>query len=190
MHSVDVTAAISVGNGLVTVTKQNAVRLYEWRPGAGRPPTAELFPGHEYPTTLTAGPDGRLRGSSERPSPDADRQCLGPRGDQPGRALAGHRESPALRPRLRPDRRGPGRVNGLGAKNGNPHDPASVMGEVDLNGVGNLIVGYKELGNAAGDRRTGSHNQVSGQFGSVSGGWNRSVSGHYDWRGGSLFETQ
>lgn len=52
-------------------------------------------------------------------------------------------------------------VNGLGVTNGNPIDPASTVA-VTVNGVGNLIVGYNELGHALGDDRTGSHNIVAG----------------------------
>jgi hypothetical protein len=54
-------------------------------------------------------------------------------------------------------------VNGLQATNGNPLDPnATSVGLVSVNGVGNLIVGYNELGNVNGDDRTGSHNVVVG----------------------------
>ena len=41
-------------------------------------------------------------------------------------------------------------VNGMGAT-------------ATMNGVGNLVVGYKELGNPDGDDRRGSHNIVGGQ---------------------------
>lgn len=54
-------------------------------------------------------------------------------------------------------------VNGLESTNGNPLDPeASSVSLVAVNGVGNLIVGYNELGNPNGDDRTGSHNVVIG----------------------------
>jgi len=54
-------------------------------------------------------------------------------------------------------------VNGLGATSGYPMDPDSVDPlDVQVNGVGNLIVGYNELGNPIVDDRTGSHNMVLG----------------------------
>ena len=54
-------------------------------------------------------------------------------------------------------------VNGLGATNGYPTDPSSTDPAVTAtNGVGNLILGYNELGNPAGDDRTGSHNLAVG----------------------------
>jgi len=75
------------------------------------------------------------------------------------------------------------------------------QGETDTtNGLGNLIVGYNELGNLNGDDRTGSHNlvtgiqnsfssygglvagrsnTVSGQWSSVSGGFNNTASDSY-----------
>lgn len=53
-------------------------------------------------------------------------------------------------------------VNGLGATNGYPANPDLVSGSVQTNGVGNLIVGYNELGNVFGDDRRGSHNIVVG----------------------------
>ena len=54
-------------------------------------------------------------------------------------------------------------VNGLDATNGAPFDPDSVDPlDTVVNGVGNLIVGYNELGNPFGDDRTGSHNIVVG----------------------------
>ena len=52
-------------------------------------------------------------------------------------------------------------VNGLDATNGSPGNPSSLIGIV--NGLGNLIVGYNELGNPAGDKRDCSHNVVIGQ---------------------------
>lgn len=55
-------------------------------------------------------------------------------------------------------------VNGLGATNGNPANPSSVdPGLVVVNGLGNLIVGYQELG-AGQNNRTGSHNLIGGSF--------------------------
>ncbi|MAB78013.1 MAG: hypothetical protein CMJ89_01555 [Planctomycetes bacterium] len=54
-------------------------------------------------------------------------------------------------------------VNGLGATNGLPGDPDSVdLLVTQTNSVGNLIVGYNEMGNPVGDNRTGSHNIVAG----------------------------
>jgi len=54
-------------------------------------------------------------------------------------------------------------VNGLGATNGYPLDPASQDPMLTQeNGAGNLIVGYNEPGNGSGDERTGSHNLVVG----------------------------
>ncbi len=56
-------------------------------------------------------------------------------------------------------------VNGLKSTNGFPFDPDSVDPlDTVVNGVGNLIVGYNELGNPLGfgDDRTGSHNIVVG----------------------------
>ena len=91
--------------------------------------------------------------------------------------------------------------NGLGATNGYPRDPESIdPAETHTNGLGNLIVGYNELGNHYGDDRTGSHNIVlgrsasfssfgglvggsentsSGPFGTVSGGDRNRASGAY-----------
>jgi hypothetical protein len=60
-------------------------------------------------------------------------------------------------------------VNGLGATNGYPKDPDSVEPlDVKVDGVGNLIVGYNELGNPVVDDRTGSHNMVLGHGNSYS----------------------
>jgi hypothetical protein len=54
-------------------------------------------------------------------------------------------------------------VNGLDATNGYPADPASIDPQLtQINGVGNLIVGYNEVGSVVGDDRTGSHNVVVG----------------------------
>ena len=75
------------------------------------------------------------------------------------------------------------------------------MGSTDsMNGTGNLVVGYNELGNPDGDDRRGSHNivggranthaswgglvvgeanTVSGQFSSVSGGMGNKANGDY-----------
>lgn len=54
-------------------------------------------------------------------------------------------------------------VSGLGATNGDPSDPSSIdLAPASTNGAGNLIVGYNEPGNLAGDDRTGSHNLVVG----------------------------
>ncbi|MCP3919120.1 MAG: hypothetical protein GY711_26555 [bacterium] len=49
-------------------------------------------------------------------------------------------------------------VNGVGATNGVPDLPNQTV----TNGLGNLIVGYNELGNPDGDERTGSHNLIVG----------------------------
>jgi hypothetical protein len=92
-------------------------------------------------------------------------------------------------------------VNGLGATNGNPANPASLdPAQTVVNALGNLIVGYNEPGNTFGDTRAGSHNLVvgvgqsfssfgglvagnsntiSGPFASVSGGWQNIASGEY-----------
>jgi hypothetical protein len=54
-------------------------------------------------------------------------------------------------------------VNGLDSTNGFPFDPDSVdPADTVINGVGNLVVGYNELGNPFGDYRRGSHNIVVG----------------------------
>ena len=54
-------------------------------------------------------------------------------------------------------------VNGLDATNGYPRDPSSIDPLfTQTNGLGNLIVGYNEMGNPYGDDRTGSHNIVVG----------------------------
>ena len=46
-------------------------------------------------------------------------------------------------------------VNGLGATNGNPADPSSLDPlQTNVNGLGNLILGYNEFGNFLGDDRT------------------------------------
>jgi hypothetical protein len=56
-------------------------------------------------------------------------------------------------------------VNGLGATNGNPGDPASLApSATQTNGLGNLIVGYNEIGLGSGGARDGSHNLVVGPF--------------------------
>jgi hypothetical protein len=61
-------------------------------------------------------------------------------------------------------------VNGLGATNGNPHDPFSTAADViDTNGAGNLIVGYNEPRVGAPFDRTGSHYLVVGPGHSFSG---------------------
>ncbi len=86
-------------------------------------------------------------------------------------------------------------VNGLGATNGNPADPGSIVGTV--NGLGNLIVGYNEQVFFNEDH-TGSHNivvgtdndytswggpvvgrrnEISGPWSSVSGGIGNKASG-------------
>lgn len=77
-------------------------------------------------------------------------------------------------------------VNGLGATNGYPADPLSVdLALTATNGAGNLIVGYNEPGNGAGDVRTGSHNVVCGiqhsyaSFGGAALGLRNTVDGAY-----------
>ena len=65
-------------------------------------------------------------------------------------------------------------VNGLDATNGYPADPDSIDTlDTRTNGLGNLIVGYNELGTPGEDNRTGSHNLVVGHGNSYSsfGGW-------------------
>lgn len=52
-------------------------------------------------------------------------------------------------------------VNGLGATNGNPLAPDDYTAGL-VNGLGNVIVGYNELGHSQGDNRTGSHNVIVG----------------------------
>jgi len=66
-------------------------------------------------------------------------------------------------------------VNGRGATNGAPGAPDSIDGTV--NGLGNLIIGYNELGNPNGDDRTGSHNLVVGHGHSFNG-FGGLVAGH------------
>lgn len=79
-------------------------------------------------------------------------------------------------------------VNGLGATNGDPHDP--LFGAGVTNGLGNLIVGYNELriddfGNPSGNNRSGSHNIVVGQghnfssFGGLVVGFHNTISGRF-----------
>jgi len=59
-------------------------------------------------------------------------------------------------------------VNGLGATNGYPPNPNSIVSsEVAVNGLGNLILGYDELVQFTG-RKTGSHNLVIGPYNSYS----------------------
>ncbi|MBK7875563.1 MAG: hypothetical protein IPJ77_07400 [Planctomycetes bacterium] len=92
-------------------------------------------------------------------------------------------------------------VNGLGATNGYPADPSTFDPALtSTNGVGNLIIGYNELGNPVGDDRTGSHtlifgsqlstsgfggqvvgfrSRMSGAYASVSGGLNNFASGAF-----------
>ena len=89
-------------------------------------------------------------------------------------------------------------VNGTGTTNG------------AVDGLGNLIVGYNEPGASPSDNRTGSHNIVTGQrnnfssygglvtgtgntvsgdWSSVSGGWNNTASGKYSSVSGGQFNT-
>lgn len=72
-------------------------------------------------------------------------------------------------------------VNGLGATNGNPVAPQAV-GDAQVNGLGNLIVGYDEGANAP---KTGSHNLVVGtahsytSFGGATVGVGNEISAAY-----------
>jgi hypothetical protein len=77
-------------------------------------------------------------------------------------------------------------VSGAGATNGYPTNPDSLdPADTQTNGLGNLIVGYNELGNPSGDDRTGSHNIVFGHgnsftsFGGVVGPHDNTVSGPF-----------
>lgn len=77
-------------------------------------------------------------------------------------------------------------VNGLGATNGYPADPLAIdTGLTQTNGLGNLILGYNELGNPSGDDRTGSHNLLVGlrvgasSFGGLAAGLGNRTSGPY-----------
>jgi hypothetical protein len=77
-------------------------------------------------------------------------------------------------------------VNGLGATNGNPADPAS-FDPTAVNGLGNLIIGYEErrFPSDESDVRTGSHNLIVGashgysSFGGIVSGYSNTVSGTY-----------
>ena len=99
-------------------------------------------------------------------------------------------------------------VNGLGATNGFPANPESTFApDTRTNGLGNLIVGYNEMGNPNGDDRTGSHYLVAGHgnsyssfgglvvaqdntassvYATVSGGWSNVASGPRSTVGGGL----
>ncbi|MFT7664468.1 MAG: hypothetical protein ACI87A_002700, partial [Planctomycetota bacterium] len=74
-------------------------------------------------------------------------------------------------------------VNGTGATNGDTGNPTSLAGAT--NSVGNLIIGYNELGNPNGDDRTGSHNLVVGlgntysNFGGLVASNNNSITGAF-----------
>jgi len=77
-------------------------------------------------------------------------------------------------------------VNGLGATNGNEANPTSLTPDgTSVNGLGNLIVGYNELGNPTVDDRTGSHNLIVGRantftsYGSLVTGWQNTSGGVY-----------
>jgi hypothetical protein len=77
-------------------------------------------------------------------------------------------------------------VNGLGATNGNPVDPQTTdSGLTQTNGLGNLILGYNELGHPSGDDRTGSHNLLVGtkvgasSFGGIAAGLGNRISGPF-----------
>jgi|GEM_PF-1150100 len=73
--------------------------------------------------------------------------------------------------------------NGQGATNGDPADPAKVAG-VQVNGLGNLIVGYDEARDTGSDK-SGSHNLVVGihhnypSFGALVVGRENTVSNAY-----------
>ncbi len=73
--------------------------------------------------------------------------------------------------------------NGLGATNGNPADPnARDAASTQVNGLGNLIVGYNAPGVLP---RSGSHNLVTGDlngytsFGGLAAGWDNLISAPY-----------
>lgn len=74
-------------------------------------------------------------------------------------------------------------TNGLGATNGNPSNPY-LDGTGVVNGLGNLIIGYNEIGGAT-DNRSGSHNLILGQrqnytrFGGLVAGAGNTISGPY-----------
>lgn len=74
-------------------------------------------------------------------------------------------------------------VNGLSATNGNAAAPDGLVGTT--NGLGNLIVGYNELGNPVVDERTGSHNLVIGHghsyssFGGIVAGQDNLIRGAF-----------
>ena len=74
-------------------------------------------------------------------------------------------------------------VNGTGTTNG------------EVNGLGNLIVGYNELRFAGGDNRTGSHNIVVGEgqnyssYGGLVAGRQNTVSGPYTSISGGYYNT-
>ena len=77
-------------------------------------------------------------------------------------------------------------VSGTGATNGNPAQPGSVAeGVAAVNGLGNLIVGYNELGHPEGDLRTGSHNLIVGtahaysSYGGIAAGRENRIEGAY-----------
>jgi hypothetical protein len=77
-------------------------------------------------------------------------------------------------------------VNGLGATNGDPVDPLGDSKAADVNGLGNLIVGYNELRSSPElNDRSGSHTLVVGQqhnfstFGGLLAGVDNTITGIY-----------
>jgi hypothetical protein len=79
-------------------------------------------------------------------------------------------------------------LNGLGATNGNPNDPRALgPDETNVNGLGNLIIGYNaplQFADPSLDR-TGSHYLVLGDFnyygsfGGIAAGWANDARGPY-----------
>lgn len=76
--------------------------------------------------------------------------------------------------------------NGLGATNGNPADPRALASNAtQVNGLGNLIVGYNAADLFGPTERTGSHYLVLGDgnsytsFGGIAAGWANSVTAPY-----------
>lgn len=77
-------------------------------------------------------------------------------------------------------------VNGLGATNGYPALPGGISPtSSDVNGLGNLIIGYNERGTTSPSPRTGSHNLVLGDlsdydsFGGIVAGYDNQVLAPY-----------
>jgi hypothetical protein len=84
--------------------------------------------------------------------------------------------------------------NGLGATNGIAENPLNTTA-FQVNGKGNLIVGYNALRGGAMDDRTGSHNLIVGdfhnytRFGGIVGGIFNTISGNYASVTGGVFNT-